>query len=528
MFIKKYFDKSETKNKEHLLINSVFALFPIGFIFGSLFVDLNLITFCLLGIFYLKPKIYEIKLNFTLKIILLFFIIIFFSTSIGFIKSLYVEEYDKDHLIRLVKSLLFFRFFLLLIIVYFLNKYNFLNFKFFFITVALSTLLISVDVIYQYIFGYNIIGLKSLQPHNSSFFGTELIAGNFIQRFSIFSVLFTSFVLKNNKYTKYFVTIIIICILAAGILFSGNRMPLIIFLFGLFLFFIFDIKIKKIVTLGLISSLTLLFFIISSNEKLKANYYNSYYAAVKSMAIAILPDILKKKMNVDKGIKTENDSVKGGYWKTSENGEFYVEMKYPYNYETPQQRLFLTAVDTWKMNKIFGGGIKSFRINCQKLATTPPTFTEEQLAKIKSLYEEEKLGEATHLIEKVLEQQVGVPGTPETNMAENFVRFKKNRLCSGHPHNYYLEILTEAGIIGFASTLSIAILFLVFLFKNFRHIKGINLQQNILLASVISLALEMFPMRSTGSIFTTNNATYLILIASILLCYEKILKINNK
>jgi len=34
------------------------------------------------------------------------------------------------------------------------------------------------------------------------------------------------------------------------------------------------------------------------------------------------------------------------------------------------------------------------------------------------------------------------------------------------------------------------------------------------------------PLRSSGSLFTTNNATYLILIASILLSYKKILKIK--
>ena len=72
-------------------------------------------------------------------------------------------------------------------------------------------------------------------------------------------------------------------------------MPLIIFLFGLFLFFIFDIKIKKIIALGLLSSLTLLFFIISSDKLLKDNYYESYYSAAKTMVIASLPDILKKK-----------------------------------------------------------------------------------------------------------------------------------------------------------------------------------------------------------------------------------------
>ena len=39
---------------------------------------------------------------------------------------------------------------------------------------------------------------------------------------------------------------IAICILAIGIVVSGNRMPFILFLFGLFLVFLFSKKLKKI------------------------------------------------------------------------------------------------------------------------------------------------------------------------------------------------------------------------------------------------------------------------------------------
>ena len=42
-----------------------------------------------------------------------------------------------------------------------------------------------------------------------------------------------------------------------------------------------------------------------------------------------------------------------------------------------------------------------------------------------------------------------------------------------------------------------------------------------LLSAIISLTLETLPLKSTGSLFTTNNATYLILIGSIILCYRK-------
>ena len=103
---------------------------------------------------------------------------------------------------------------------------------------------------------------------------------------------------------------------------------------------------------------------------------------------------------------------------------------------------------------------------------------------------------------------------------------KKNRLCSNHPHNYYFEILTETGAAGLIVILIIALMFIIFLFKNYKFINKINLENFILLSAIISLALEAMPIRSSGSLFTTNNATYLMLIASIVLSYKKILKIK--
>jgi len=99
-------------------------------------------------------------------------------------------------------------------------------------------------------------------------------------------------------------------------------------------------------------------------------------------------------------------------------------------------------------------------------------------------------------------------------------------LCSNHPHNYYFEILTETGVVGLIIVSIIALLFISFLFKNNKFIKQISIENLIVLSAIISLILETIPLRSAGSLFTTNNTTYLILIASIVLSYKKILKIK--
>jgi hypothetical protein len=86
--------------------------------------------------------------------------------------------------------------------------------------------------------------------------------------------------------------------------------------------------------------------------------------------------------------------------------------------------------------------------------------------------------------------------------------------------------LTETGIVGLVIISIIALLFISFLFKNNKFIKQITVENFILLAAIISLIIETIPLRSSGSLFTTNNATYLILIGSIILSYKTILKIK--
>ena len=138
------------------------------------------------------------------------------------------------------------------------------------------------------------------------------------------------------------------------------------------------------------------------------------------------------------------------------------------------RKIFFTGIETWKQHKILGNGIKSFRQDCRKI---------------------------------IIEQERGV--------------------CSNHPHNYFLEILTDLGIVGFIFVIAIALMFIVFLVKNYRLLNGSNVESLFLLAATISLFLEAFPIKSTGSIFTTNNTTYIILMSAIILGHKKILEGKN-
>ena len=86
-----------------------------------------------------------------------------------------------------------------------------------------------------------------------------------------------------------------------------------------------------------------------------------------------------------------------------------------------------------------------------------------------------------------------------------------------HPHNYYLEILTETGIVGFFLLVTIFSTIIIISLKNdslFNQKKSKEVRQIIPL--LILFFIEVFPIKSTGSFFTTGNTTYLFILMGLL------------
>jgi len=452
--------------------NIVFAFFPLSFIIGNLLININTLLIISLGIFQLKSKILKTNFNLPIKIIFTFFLILILSTIVSSLNFFNINGYEYAEMERLMKSILFFRFFLLILIIYLLIKNDILKLDYFFVTAAAFPLLIAVDVIFQYFVGYNIIGLKGFSDHHialgtfvSSFFGNELIAGGYIKNFSFFSILFLALKFQNKQYLRSIFCIILISLLASGILLSGNRMPFPLFLLGLFLLLFFGKDLKKIIFLGAIF-IMIIFNVLMSYDQAKVYAYGGFQTKIK-YSLSVIQKIVKgnekKEYPKEGNLKSADKLVSDfdSFWKSAFN-----ESKKEQGGSSDHIELFLTAFDLWGENKIIGGGIKSFRKNCGKLQ-----------------------------------------------------QYKKDRMCSSHPHNYYLEILTDTGILGVLNITAIGLLFMIFIFKNFEFLRNQKKVNLILLASVLSLFVELFPLRSSGSIFTTHNATYIIIIGSIILSY---------
>ena len=280
----------------------------------------------------------------------------------------------------------------------------------------------SIDIIYQFIFNKDIFGLVPAHPRKlSGPFGSELIAGSYLQKFFLFFISLIICIYSKKNY----LIIIFVSLNLFAIILSGNRMPLILSILSIAIYALCEIKIRKI----LLSSLlifTLFFLIIySNNSEVRHNFAN-----FKNNVIQLSSLIFEKKINRDR-LPSYFDEFESFY-------------------------------DTWQMNKYFGGSIRSFRIFC--------------------------------------------PYRKNININERST-------CNTHPHNYYLEILTDIGLIGLFIIIMIFFTIIkesIRIYINKKYSTDFNYV--IITPFLILFLVEVFPLKSTGSFFSTWNSTFIFLL----------------
>ena len=137
--------------------------------------------------------------------------------------------------------------------------------------------------------------------------------------------------------------------------------------------------------------------------------------------------------------------------------------RYKYNFiDSHYGAHYITALEIFKDNKVLGSGPKTFRIVC----------ADNKYSKLKSF---------------------------------NII----NR-CSTHPHNFYMQILSETGIVGLSIFIISFLVFIIF------TIKKIDLSNPLHNCTFITLILFLWPLQSTGSIFNNWYGLYLFYYMSIL------------
>ena len=224
------------------LINILFSFIPVSFIAGNLILNLNILLLIIASIIIHRVEIIKIKIYFLDKIIIIFFS---YALLVGFFNTIYSYYFENSYynLSILVKSLSYLRYLILYFVIKYLIHKNLINFKLFFLSCTSSSLFVCLDLIYQFNFGKDIFGFVATPRRMSGPFGDELIAGGYLQRFSIFSFfLFPIFFNIKNKKISYLILFTLATLIMFGLIVAGNRMPFVLFLLMTFLIFIFEKK----------------------------------------------------------------------------------------------------------------------------------------------------------------------------------------------------------------------------------------------------------------------------------------------
>lgn len=123
------------------------------------------------------------------------------------------------------------------------------------------------------------------------------------------------------------------------------------------------------------------------------------------------------------------------------------------NYKKDHQLIFETGLKIYADNKIFGSGVKGFRNQCNK-------------------------------------EKYYIKGG-----------------CTTHPHNFYIQFLSETGFIGFSFLFLLFILLFLIIFFRVRNFYFFSLNKRIFdnetMAILIGLFVFLFPLKTHGNFF--NN-----------------------
>tara|TARA_Y200000002_G_scaffold380836_1_gene393298 strand:+ start:912 stop:2504 length:1593 start_codon:yes stop_codon:yes gene_type:complete len=500
-------------------------LFPVSFLFGSPMINTCTILISLTGLFYYNKNIFSWLDKIPLYITTLFFLCIIFSSYYQFVSG----EENKDT----IKSLLFLRYFVFLIVIKTMVMKTDLNLKHFFISSLFISVLISLDIIIQFIFGKNILGYEPIEftrqvKYYTSVFGKELVAGGFVQMFSIIGIFSIFFIFKriNNKLFLYSLFFIFVSLFLISLTLAGNRMPLVMFIIFLILVsLIIKIKNKKFYLIGTSSVIILIFSIIVYDSDVLIKRSMNFYAGIPKPPTIInelkkeYPELKKYENsgipfhNSEEFLLTKLKSSIDNKTKDIEltdaskfptNGINYVQIGYEeilytgiiknnlqgvkrgmrdtvpsvhekgstvtgsnfykrHGYFSGHLPIFITSLDLFLDKPILGNGIKSYRNNCYKKVHLP------------------------------------------------------NRICQNHPHNFVLEILNDTGFLGFLIIYSLVLYLLHSNFKDYQlgETRKTEISNWIYLGIILGIIIQFFPFKSSGSFFSTFNATYTFMLIGI-------------
>ncbi len=435
------------------LLQTLVYLFPLSFIFGNFVINIFVFLIFLTGLFYYKISLFKWYKKHNLFILISFFLTILFTS---YYQNFFIEN-SKD----VIKAILYLRYFFLLLVIRALVINYQINLNLFLTICFLLVSLVSVDIFAQFLLGKNILGYTVQEfsrgvKYYTGIFGLELIAGGFILMFSTLGIFSIFNIFKTNKKIIYLIIFAFFVIFfLLSLVLAGNRMPILMYIIFLGTFAIIYKKKEKIYFLSFaILAFALLSVIVLKSDTL-AKRASNFYVGIPN-PIVIIDELKKEYPNLKKYENTGKQFHTLDEFETTKNYKNYP-------FFTGHLPIYITSVDLFLDRPIFGSGIKSFRNQCSKKVHLP------------------------------------------------------NRVCESHPHNYVLEILNDTGLLGLILIYYLVIYLLLNNYKDYKLSETYNYQISnwVYLAIILSLFIAFFPIKSSGSFFSTYNSAFIFLILGI-------------
>lgn len=470
-----------------------FLIFPAALVAGPFAAELSMNTVSIIFLYnvFRKKDFFFCKQKFFL-IFILFYTYLLLSSFF----SEYVEEI-------LYKNLFYFRFIIFVCAVFDLLLNNETIILLFYKILLLTLFLVAADAYVQYLFGSNLIGYTQIREDRvAGLFGDKLILGSYLAR--LFPLLIGLF-FYNLKLLKFreiaiSVTVIIICLIM--IVISGERMALIgtlIYCAAALTLVDFYKKIKVIIFFLILAIISLMLI-------LQPNLYNRHY-----------------QQTIDQfNFKFDNKNFFSNFL-------YYAE-----TYETA----FAGFLD----KKIIGQGPKSFRLFCANTKfiyekETKHSVTMEGLLDVKKIIIDNVFVEINNSIKKgdilftyrvnkesinyIAQEDMSVLSTninkdligKSVDTKGYFIYYKQHKNgCTTHPHNFYLQLLSETGIVGFSFIFLIFSYFVYLMIKCFYFtvFKKRKLMSNLQISLALGFIITLLPIIPNGNFF--NNWLNMIMI----------------
>ncbi len=111
-----------------------------------------------------------------------------------------------------------------------------------------------------------------------------------------------------------------------------------------------------------------------------------------------------------------------------------------------------------------------------------------------------------------------------TQIKDPFESLNLPTFCSTHPHNTYLEVLSETGLIGFLLLFLAFFNFFILSIKKYNKLRSnkiFNEFKGLFYGNIYILLAYLFPIKTAGRFFTTFNGTFFWLSLGIVLLLTK-------